>query len=133
MIKILQINEIVEGKKPLPKPVKEFPYNGVYFLIKDNEVVYVGKSKDVHSRVMTHLVDKEKDFDSYSYILLENAHDRDVTECFYIETLAPKYNNSFSEKHLLLEVLQEIALLSGYKIRSREEIFKKQDENNLRN
>jgi len=43
---------------------------GVYFLFKNNELVYIGKSTDIIGRLKHHL--RTKDFDEYSFIELES-------------------------------------------------------------
>lgn len=39
---------------------------GVYFLKKDNKVVYVGQSVDIHRRIIEHK--RVKEFDSYDFV-----------------------------------------------------------------
>ncbi len=63
---------------------------GIYMLKDGDEVVYVGKSKDIHKRILQHSL-SEKIFDNHSFVecseeLLES------TEISYIQMLAPKYN-----------------------------------------
>lgn len=65
---------------------------GVYFLFRGDECVYVGKSKQVHVRIREHRLDKV--FDSYSWIPCE-AGDLDRSERFYVELLHPEYNFNF--------------------------------------
>lgn len=119
MIKIVTKEEIVKDKKTLPVPVEKTENSGVYFLINEDEIVYVGKSADVHIRVMAHIKEKTKQFDTYSYLLIEDSRERDITECFYIETLNPIYNKARSGSDLLYEVLKVMAELQGYTIRNK--------------
>lgn len=64
--------------------------SGVYFLIRDDQVVYVGQAVDVHARVSTH-GRNWKQFDSYTYIPCE--HDRlDEVERHYIRLFQPELN-----------------------------------------
>lgn len=62
---------------------------GVYFLIKDNEIVYVGQSVRVYTRISSH--EKTKDFDSVSWIRCE-VESLDYLESFYIYKFRPKLN-----------------------------------------
>lgn len=39
--------------------------NLIYFLKKDNDIVYVGRTKNIKQRIQTHKREKKKDFDSY--------------------------------------------------------------------
>jgi len=62
---------------------------GVYFLIKEQSIVYVGQSVNLFSRVATHAT--EKDFDSIAYILCDKSM-LDKLESLYIHTLRPELN-----------------------------------------
>lgn len=76
-------------------PVAAWPIGpGIYFLIKGDSVVYVGKSTSLASRIGNHCADRvrgEKDFDSFSWIQCEAA-DLDLMErtflCIYAATIA---------------------------------------------
>ena len=59
---------------------------GVYFLIDRGEVVYVGQSVNVFSRMREH--SKSKKFDSYVYINCSKG-DLDILESLYIHVLRP--------------------------------------------
>jgi dTDP-4-dehydrorhamnose reductase len=61
----------------------------VYFLISNNEIVYVGLSDVLQSRLHKHT--KDKDFDKVAWIRVK-ADDQKYIEAFYISTLKPKYN-----------------------------------------
>lgn len=63
---------------------------GVYFLIKEGRVVYVGQSHNVAARLDAH-AHTRKGFDSYTYICCP-AHERDLLESLYIHMLQPAYN-----------------------------------------
>lgn len=74
---------------------------GVYFLIADGEVVYVGQSKDVFKRVSTHR-SGDKQFDSFSYIAC-GKDDVDRLEALYIAMLMPRHNYSLARsRHVAL-------------------------------
>lgn len=79
---LLQEHEIVSAKNPWKSG------SGIYFLIKDNRVVYVGQSVSVHSRIGGH---KDKDFDHYAYILC-GKEILDALESLYIHVLRPPLN-----------------------------------------
>ena len=64
--------------------------SGVYFLMLDDEVVYVGQSVDVLGRISRHKRDG-KEFDSFSYILCEEG-DLNRLEALYITVLMPWLN-----------------------------------------
>jgi hypothetical protein len=67
--------------------------SGVYFLIRDREVVYVGQSRDVLHRVARHRRDG-KAFDAFSYIECD-LKDMDRLEVLYIKAFVPPENVSF--------------------------------------
>ena len=67
---------------------------GVYFLLKNREIVYVGKSKHFTARINNHETDSEKDFDSVFFIPLEEKYIKKV-ESYYIQRINPKLNKTF--------------------------------------
>lgn len=64
---------------------------GVYFLIYQSEIVYVGQSVDITSRVRTHIGDPSKKFDRISFIKCDKKN-LNNTERAYIKMLSPRYN-----------------------------------------
>jgi hypothetical protein len=64
---------------------------GIYFLMHNREIVYVGQSVNCHARMGTHLNDEMKVFDSY-FIIECPANRLDELEAKYIVQLRPKYN-----------------------------------------
>jgi len=79
----------------IKKEYKRKKFRGIYFLIKEDKIVYVGSSTDIMSRIVTHKeIDKKKDFDSYSYILLEKHTIKEMhsLEVKYIRNMLPKLN-----------------------------------------
>lgn len=78
------------------KKIKD-PKYVVYLLHKAGEVIYIGKSKDVVTRLHTHL--KDKDFDSVSIVDCANKAEQKRCENILIDKLRPTLN-----KHLALDV-----------------------------
>jgi len=81
---------------------------GVYFLIKDEEIVYVGQSVNIFSRIGAH--ETLKDFDTFTYIECDKS-ELNIIEAKYIVKFKPKYNFSSLgnlilpvPKHLVFEV-----------------------------
>jgi len=64
--------------------------------LKDNEIVYVGKTINIQSRILTHEIDEGKDFDSFSIIaqLPNEISEQELLklEEKYIKLLKPKLN-----------------------------------------
>jgi hypothetical protein len=82
---LLTEEEIIAGKIGLPST------SGIYFLIKDNEVVYVGQSIAISTRVRTHMQENCKDFNYYAYIECKQEH-LNIMESLYIHSLRPSLN-----------------------------------------
>lgn len=61
----------------------------IYFLIKDDKVIYVGKSKNGFKRIFEH----KKDFDCFTYIECDESI-LDILETKYIEKFKPICNNN---------------------------------------
>lgn len=66
------------------------PYCGIYFLILDDEIVYVGQSRDIKSRISQHSK-TDKFWDKFFYILCERDQ-LNKLESHYINQFKPKYN-----------------------------------------
>lgn len=62
---------------------------GVYFLVRDNRITYVGQSRNCLMRIASHM--KKKQFDGYS-ILVCKPDQLDKLESYYITTLDPEDN-----------------------------------------
>jgi len=65
------------------------------FLNKEGEIIYVGKSKNVISRVINHNNLSEKCYEEVEFIdfaKLNNETERDIYEVYYINKYSPKYN-----------------------------------------
>lgn len=79
---------------------------GVYFLIKDEEIIYVGQSVNIEARIHQHR--STKSFDRFTYIEC-NSEDLNKIETMYINKLKPKLNYNSLGRLVLpmnLEVLQ---------------------------
>ncbi len=111
---------------------------GIYLLYKEEELVYIGQSTNIYVRVLEHICDREKDFDSvYGISIIE---ERELLEVCLISRLKPKYNKLFVDSYkwftkLLPMNIREIAINIdiGYS-RHYEEIIKLgkfEDNNNL--
>lgn len=74
-------------------------YTGIYFLVSDGSIVYVGQSRNVHVRVMEHYR-SGRSFDSYTYIPCDGAS-LDVLEAAYIDKFSPEQNVTAPFAHML--------------------------------
>lgn len=81
---LLTEREIVASRLPLPDR------SGVYFLLLDDRVVYVGQSVHVFARVAEHM--STKTFDSFAYVACDPSL-LDTMESLYIHALRPPLNN----------------------------------------
>ena len=71
--------------------------SGVYILILDGIVVYVGESKSVYSRIGAHVKDSKKRFDSVR-ILPCQEHRRKYWEAVLIDRYQPLFNTKGKDK-----------------------------------
>lgn len=67
---------------------------GVYFLLRDSVVVYVGQSKHHELRISEHVREKQKDFDSFYFIECAPL-DLNLAELYWIIFYKPIYNGQF--------------------------------------
>jgi predicted GIY-YIG superfamily endonuclease len=102
------------------KNLWEFPTQSspcVYFLIDGVDIVYVGQSKNLSTRIISHK--KDKNFTRVIYMVVAE-NDLDKVERFYEEELLPKYNKA----HYVKKLKEEKGLFNGLlynmkKIKSR--------------
>lgn len=80
---LLSEREIVDGA------ILDLECTGVYFLIKNHKIVYVGQAMNVFRRVADHSITKE--FDSFSYIRCKQEV-LNVVESLYIHVFKPPLN-----------------------------------------
>ena len=71
----------VKGIKQLPHIG---PICGIYFLCEGNEVVYVGQSVDIVSRITTHYREKSKEFDRAFWIPVSQSELNEVEAAFIL-------------------------------------------------
>lgn len=83
------IPEILSGIKDI-KALE--PIRGVYFLFLNDEIVYIGQSGNIYSRVQQHVRLKEKNFNKVFYQVIPKGIDILAVEKQYILQFRPKYN-----------------------------------------
>lgn len=79
---------------------------GIYFLIKNDEVVYVGQTKRGLARIYNH---EEKEWDSFYFVKVENQKDLLKKEKYFINKYKPIYNKELqiSEKNSSFENIRD--------------------------
>jgi hypothetical protein len=82
---LLPAEDIVRASIPWQKS------SGVYFLIENNEIIYVGQSTNVYTRIDYHV--RDKSFDRYAYVPCP-VEMLNKLESLYIHCLRPKLNSS---------------------------------------
>lgn len=71
--------------------VPEFRGSFIYFLIRDEKIVYVGKTSSLGARVGSH--HRSKKFDSARYVHWDASEHVDLTEQAFIRYFQPEYNS----------------------------------------
>lgn len=75
--------------------IQDYRKPGIYFLYKDDILVYIGVTKNIYVRILEHSFDVKKDFDSFKTFKDETDFDYtslEIVEVFLINCLTPKYN-----------------------------------------
>ena len=78
-------DEIIANRTQLTSQI-----TGIYFLYRNEEIVYIGQSRNLHRRIIQHCYGKE--FDSYSYIQCDESELNDL-EFEFIAKHKPMYNS----------------------------------------
>lgn len=94
----ISIEEIIESAKQIKLPIGEHPC--VYFLIKDEEIVYVGQTWNVYARIGAHI--KSKEFDS---VFMIDVHPSEMSniEAAYILKFNPVCNKILPASDFITE------------------------------
>lgn len=82
-----QLDEILDATVPATT------FTGIYFLVLNREIVYIGQSVDILHRISRHRREG-REFDSYSYLLCDQSK-LDELEEKYIVALMPWQNKTF--------------------------------------
>ena len=74
------------------------PRVGIYFLLRSDEVVYVGQSRaNVDTRLATHWSNQDKDWDRSAFLDVEEWF-LDAIEQHFIDLLDPEYNGGKNDR-----------------------------------
>lgn len=90
---LLTIEEIVslaQSPEQVSLLITDYYPAGVYFLLRNSEVVYVGQAKHIAKRLWQHRQTIE--FDSFHFIEIMRRAQRDVAERKYIRAIRPILN-----------------------------------------
>lgn len=74
----------------------EYNGYGVYALYHNEKVVYIGKSKNIKNRIVSHK--KDKIFDFVKSIIFKDENLVNLYEPYLIQKYQPKYNNDLLER-----------------------------------
>jgi len=85
----VEFSDLLSESDILSKAKKPEDVSGVYFLIRDEKIVYVGQSKCVYARLETHK--KEKDFDKVTIVKCAQDKLKPLEE-LYIRKFQPPLN-----------------------------------------
>lgn len=68
------------------------PYRGIYFLFLGDELVYIGRSLNIHRRLQTH---EQENWNHYAILATDlREFELDIVERAYISKFKPKYNKA---------------------------------------
>lgn len=86
--------------------------NCVYrFLDKDNETIYIGKTRDLNDRIKSHYhlpIDCYQSVCKIEYKKFNSLVEMDVAEIYYIQKFSPKYNTEHSNRGKISFLIPEI-------------------------
>ena len=96
---IIEIRDVLNMAIPVEAPVF-----GIYFLLENEQVVYVGKSKDCRARIQQHMNDKS--FDAYTISECDLGIDLDELEAVHIAHYLPRDNRQIPEALGFISIYQ---------------------------
>lgn len=101
--------------------------SGVYFLIKQQEIVYIGQSKNVMARLTAHDRENVGEFDSFSWIHCPSGF-LDEFEARCIFAFLPRLNKAFPKNRKILTRREaKAAVLETYGQKLTNEILSSPD------
>ena len=77
----------------------EMPKIGVYFLYKNDDLVYIGQSINIFNRLYSH-VENGKDFDFYSFVKCDTQKEAETFERYLINKYKPILNKRIWSKDI---------------------------------
>lgn len=83
--------EIIQGQTDSFRAVSNCA--GIYFLLMDDEIIYVGLAKEIHRRMMAHYR-KGVRWTGHAWFKAPPIHLRSI-ECYYIHRIRPALNKSY--------------------------------------
>lgn len=96
---LIAVKPIIEGMSGRPFCPKDvLRCKGIYFLYRNNELLYIGSSKNIYSRIKSHYWGKKIPFNCFKFLLMQDEYTMfDVVdyEYFYINDFLPPYNRKF--------------------------------------
>lgn len=103
--------------------------NCIYkFLNNKNEVIYIGKAKDLEQRLSNHnhlSCECYKELSEVRYCTFNTEDEMDFAERYYIPRYNPKYNTLLKEKSITISIKEfDNVIWNLYKKPSRKEIIK---------
>ena len=93
----------------LATPVKAL--SGVYFLVQNNEIAYVGQSTNIYARIHAHAASKQ--FDSFAAIFCE-PEERAAIETAYIMLFEPPLNGRIPQTKQVSTPIKVGDFINGY-------------------
>lgn len=100
---MIGVEDILKEKKDVK--VLNSQLRGIYFLINEDRVVYVGQSVNCFHRINLHYLNKDgiegaRNKQFTHYYIIEYSGDLDELERVYIKMIKPEYNRTLYKHHL---------------------------------
>ncbi|MEE8209078.1 MAG: hypothetical protein V3T88_09050, partial [Nitrosomonadaceae bacterium] len=84
----------------------------IYYLLDKGAVVYVGQTRSVSLRMVNHVAQRKKVFDSYKLLEVKDGLNMNQREFFQILQYRPKYNKTLPRVDFLTP---KTTVITGYK------------------
>ena len=100
-----------------------FSITGIYFLLHNSEIVFVGQSVNILVRVGQHWIQKEKEFDSFSFVPCP-AESLNLLQAHFICKFMPKYNSGGLPQQDMFKSLSQLKSILGLDLYSVKKIIR---------
>lgn len=111
--KMWQLNPSLSHSEVVSKSADFIPVSffseakrGIYFLISEAVVVYIGKSNNIAQRMVSHTKNEDKEFDRVFILTIPEDKSLSEYEWPYIAKFDPKYNFQSNEPDIVAKMRQ---------------------------
>lgn len=108
MFDVLTMDEILNSPALITKDaLKGFLFGGVYVMLKNDKILYIGKAEEMFCRLSVHIKESRKDFDKILIIPTSCKEDSALLEALYIDKHKNQGNIKKEKVHQWVNIVEK--------------------------